>query len=1025
MLYPALVLAGLGLLAVPSLGLAGSRARVVAAGGAHTCALTIGGEVQCWGSNTFGQLGAGTATSRSTPAAVTGLTGGVAAVAAGNGHTCAVTTGGEVRCWGYNTNSQLGDGTKTWRATPVTVTGLTTGVAAVAAGGSHTCALTTDGGVQCWGSNTSGQLGDGTTANRSTPVAVTGLTGGVAAVAAGWSHTCALTTGGGVQCWGDNTSGELGDGTTTWRATPVTVTGLTSGVAAVTAGNGYTCALTIDGVVRCWGSNASGQLGDGTTTNRLTPVAVTGVTGGVVAVDAGKGQTCALTAGGAAQCWGDNTSGQLGDGTTTNRLTPVAVTGLTGGVAAVRAGGSHTCALTTGGGVQCWGWNTSGQLGDGTTINRSTLVTVTGLTSGVVAVGAGGSHTCALTTGGGVQCWGDNTSGQVGDGTTTNRSTPEAVTGLTSGVGAIATGSSHTCALTTGGGVQCWGDNTHGQVGDDTTMSRLTPVTVTGLTSGVAAVTAGAFHTCALTTGGGVQCWGDNTYGQLGDGTLTQQRWTPVAVTGLTHGVAAVTAGAFHTCALTTSTGMQCWGANWNGQLGDGTTTNRSTPMAVTGLTSGVTAVAVGGFHTCTLVASGEVQCWGDNAFGQLGDGTTTQRLTPVAVTGLTSGVAAVAAGSRHTCAVTTGGEVQCWGNNTDGELGDGTTTERLTPVAVTGLTSGVAAVAAGSRHTCAVMTGGGVQCWGDNVYRQLGDGSPTERHLPTRTRGFGQIDFDGDDVADVAVFRPASGTWFSLDSSTHNQSYGYRGCGVQAEGDWPAPGDYDGDGVIDPAVYRSANGTWFILKSSGAYTDWTWFGWGAATDTAVPGDYDGDGMTDAAVYRPSTGEWFIRPSRGTSPWSVTFGGQVDDVALPADYDGDGNSDLAIYRPASGTWFVLTSTSDFTHWTYHGWGAQAEGDQPVPGDYDGDGKTDLAVYRPPTGTWFILESREDFTTWMWSGWGTATDLPVSADYDGDGKTDLAIYRPSTGEWFIKPSTGAMAWTVVFGQTGDVPLLGIR
>jgi alpha-tubulin suppressor-like RCC1 family protein len=307
------------------------------------------------------------------------------------------------------------------------------------------------------------------------------------------------------------------------------VLGLSSGVIAIAAGRYHTCALTSGGGVRCWGFNGSGQLGDGTATNRLTPVNVVGLSSGVVAIAAGNDHTCARTSGGGVKCWGSNGSGQLGDGTTTYRLTPVNVVGLSSGVIAIATGGWHTCALTSSGGVRCWGFNLFGQLGDGTTTSRSTPVNVVGLSSGVAAIAAGELHTCARTTTGGVRCWGDNSSGQLGDGTTTDRSIPVNVVGLSSGVAAIAAGSYHTCALISGGGVRCWGNNWYGQLGDGTWTSRNTPVDVVGLSSGVVAVTAGKWHTCALTSGGGVKCWGYNYDGQLGNGEMGY-RTTPVDV---------------------------------------------------------------------------------------------------------------------------------------------------------------------------------------------------------------------------------------------------------------------------------------------------------------------------------------------------------------------------------------------------------------------------------------------------------------------------------------------------------------
>ena len=304
------------------------------------------------------------------------------------------------------------------------------------------------------------------------------------------------------------------------------------------------------------------------------------------------------------------------------------------------------------------------------------------------------------------------------------------VSGLSSGVTAIAAGVVHTCALTAAGGVKCWGDNDYGQLGDGTQESRLTPVDVSGLSSGVTAITAGGYHTCALTAAGGVKCWGDNdlaswatahgeppdtggrlrtvqrghchrrgrvphlrpdchgrgqvlgmiTSGRRHDRRIALRRWTSP---GCPAGSLPSPREGSHTCALTAAGGVKCWGWNFSGQLGDGTTTDRLTPVDVSGLSSGVTAIAAGGEHTCALTAAGGVKCWGDKRCGQLGDGTTTDRLTPVDVSGLSSGVTAIAAGGYHTCALTATGGVKCWGYNFYGQLGDGTASYSPTPVDV------------------------------------------------------------------------------------------------------------------------------------------------------------------------------------------------------------------------------------------------------------------------------------------------------------------------------------------------------
>ena len=351
----------------------------------------------------------------------------------------------------------------------------------------------------------------------------------------------------------------------------------------------------------------------------------------------------------------------------------------------ISAGSEHTCAVTTGGAVKCWGDNLDGELGNGSshTLGGSTIpVDVVGLGSGVAAVSAGTSSTCAVTTGRAVKCWGYNNAGELGDGTTTESSTPVDVVGLGSGVATVST-SDHSCAVTTGGAVKCWGYNAFGQLGDGTTTSSSTPVDVVGLSSGVAAVSAGTYYTCAVTTGGAVKCWGYNAHGQVGDGT-TIGSTTPVDVIGLGSGVAAVSAGQDHSCAVATGGAVKCWGYNAFGQLGDGTTTSSSTPVDVIGLGSGVAAVSNGLRYSCALTTGGAVKCWGFPLV-ELGDGTRTDSATPIGVVGLGSGVAAVSAGRGHTCVVTTGGAAKCWGYNDAGQRGDGTRFYLISPLGVIG----------------------------------------------------------------------------------------------------------------------------------------------------------------------------------------------------------------------------------------------------------------------------------------------------------------------------------------------------
>lgn len=303
-------------------------------------------------------------------------------------------------------------------------------------------------------------------------------------------------------------------------------------------------------------------------------------------------------------------------------------------VTQISAGTYHTCAVTTAGGVKCWGLNGSGQLGNGGSSSEPTPVNVQGLTSGVARVEAGSNHTCALTTAGGVKCWGRDVEGQLGDNATlTDKSTPVDVLGLTSGVADVSAGGNHTCAVTIAGGLKCWGWDIQGQLGNDATLTdKPTPVDVLGLTSGVASVSAGARHTCGVTIAGSLKCWGEDGYGQLGNDAAFTSRPTPVDVLGLTSGVASVSAGYNHTCAVTTGGGLKCWGYDYQGQLGnDAANVNQSTPVDVLGLTSGVASVSAGGNHTCAITSAGIAKCWGRDNFGQLGDDVTlTNKPTPV-----------------------------------------------------------------------------------------------------------------------------------------------------------------------------------------------------------------------------------------------------------------------------------------------------------------------------------------------------------------------------------------------------------
>ena len=578
------------------------------------------------------------------------------------------------------------------------------------------------GSVRAWGNNAHGQLGNGkSVTSNNAPVQVSDLHQ-VEAIAAGGSHGLALLRTGTVMAWGDNASGQIGNGANNNEDTPVSVTGLT-GVTAIAAGGTFSLALLSDGTVMAWGDNSSGELGDGSNASfSSTPVPVTGL-GEVTAISAGVNHALALLSDGTVMAWGDNSFGELGDGTSGSfSESPVAVTSLSG-VIAIAAGNGFSEALVAGGDVMAWGNNTSGQLGDGSTSESNVPVPVIGVSS-VTSIAAGGSFGLAVA-GGAVSAWGDNFYGELGNGTNANSDVPISVSGL-SGVTSIAAGGGHALATLSTGVVMAWGDNFYGEIGIRTASTEVDEPVAVRLSRQISSVSAsdpGSNRGFSMALAGNhtVKTWGYDAFGQLGDGSIRVNVTRPVNVKALT-GAIAVSAGSDFSLALTTNGTVTAWGDNSAGQLGIGTTGNNIvTPKAIGGLT-GVTAIAAGFAHGLALLANGTVMAWGDNSYGELGDGSTVGSDTPVAVSGLSDAIA-VAAGGDYSLALLSDGTVMAWGDNSYGELGDGTTVGSDLPVPVIGLT-GITAIAAGLEHGLALGSDGSVMAWGNNGAGQLGDGA-------------------------------------------------------------------------------------------------------------------------------------------------------------------------------------------------------------------------------------------------------------------------------------------------------------
>jgi alpha-tubulin suppressor-like RCC1 family protein len=351
--------------------------------------------------------------------------------------------------------------------------------ASISSGAFHTCTLLNSSRVKCWGWGFKGQIGDGGISDRNAATDLQYLPSGFTSIATGYEHSCAVFDTGQVNCWGTNGEGQLGVGTNNPHYAPATLPN-GSGVRAIASGWYHTCALLRTGGVKCWGRNNEGQLGNNTTTTSNAPIDVSGLSSGVIQISGGAYHTCAVLSTGAVECWGKNTSAQLGTGFINSQSNiPVAVRNMTNAVA-VATGISHSCAVLDTGAAKCWGLNTSGQLGTGNVLPYYEPEVVSGINN-VVAISAGGNSSCAVLSSGAAKCWGSSDFGQVGDGGTSQRNSPTDVSGLSSGVRAITTGLEHSCALLGTGAARCWGNNTSGRLGNGVAGNSSTPVIVTGI----------------------------------------------------------------------------------------------------------------------------------------------------------------------------------------------------------------------------------------------------------------------------------------------------------------------------------------------------------------------------------------------------------------------------------------------------------------------------------------------------------------------------------------------------------------
>ena len=805
----------------------------------YACALASSGDLYCWGDNSFSGItensGDGTYTGdapgevAATPPIELGTGLKVNQFDIGYDSQCAVLSNGSVKCWGQNPNGELGLGDTAARQTTsqmgdnLNLVNLGTGVTAiqVGVGNDFACALTNSRDVKCWGANSNGELGQGDTVKRGDGAGEMGaalnnidLGSGVKVrkIEIGAEHSCALTTTGSVKCWGRNQYGQLGNGNISSvgdssgeMGSGLSSVSLPTGTVQDIFGGKYTTCVRMSVGSYCWGLGQNGIRFEGTEDNAGDGASEMGASLSQMSLGTYEdlmsyetntslafAHACSVTTSGQVKCVGENGAGQLGRGNATNfgltsseigvNLSAIDL-GAEDSAVEVAVSDYFSCALLISSEVKCWGKNNYGQLGIGstTTIGDNSGEMGSNLTSvpfsssiKVESLGAGGTDTCATLTNGTVKCWGQNSSGQLGQGNITDvGSTASSMLTLNhirlreERSRAISSGMGHTCAILESHKIQCWGKNDNGQLGLGDTSNRGDNANEMGLNlpyidlgtgAQVVQLALGNNHTCALLESGVMKCWGDNSYGQLGKdntndlGDASGEMGSSLASINLGAGRRAIkiAASGNTSCAVLDNGTAKCWGSNSDGQLGQGTTatlgdgTGEMSALAAIDLDGYVVDIQLGTYHACAILDNNSLKCWGDNTYGQLGYGNTTQlgdgtnemgtylpavSLSPVIATRTVIGVSL---GNAHTCALLNNHAVKCWGKGLSGQLGyenqnnigDGSAEMGLYLSQLnlgTGRT--VVQISVGSNHSCALLDNGTAKCWGMTNYGQAASG--------------------------------------------------------------------------------------------------------------------------------------------------------------------------------------------------------------------------------------------------------------------------------------------------------------
>lgn len=684
-----------------------------------------------WGSNTSGALGDNSTIDTGSPESICGTNKTFCVIAVGNvatNHASAIDRYGRVWTWGSGTSGGLGNNQTGPRSTPVSICGAVKTFCKIYTGQNRVTAIDQFGRAWSWGSGAFGALGINLAANRSTPVSVCGAVKTFCEIALGNAHAVILQNNGRLWSWGPNTQGQLGINTAVGSAlTPVSVCGAVKTFCKVDASTNTSQAIDKYGMIWSWGLGTSGILGNNQTGNRSTPVSVCGAVKTFCKISTGGTFAVAIDKYGKVWTWGSNTGSQLGDGTTTDRSTPIAVGGATKTFCEISTGNAHTVAVDKNGKFWVWGntANTSGELGLGfRAVTPSKIVSNNRSFCNVKGSGTGETG-FFLDNLGTVWGWGLNTLGKLGNNSTSIVCSPVSLAGATKTFCEISAGSAATSAIDKNGKAWSWGDGTNYRLGTGDNLNYSTPKSIAGANKTFCKITANTnFTGYGIDKNGRIWSWGTNGSGALGiNTTATCLASTPHSICGAVKTFCHIDSGTGCALAIDKNGLIWGWGLNTSGNLGDNTVVSKITPVSIVGATKTFCKITLRTTTALAIDKNGRVWGWGSNTNGGLGTNSTTNSSTPRAICGALKTFCEIVTGSNYTIAIDNRGLIWSWGTNTVGQLGDGTLTSRLTPVSIAGQRKTFCKVAILGTATVAMDNYNKAWTWGSNLSGQAAKG--------------------------------------------------------------------------------------------------------------------------------------------------------------------------------------------------------------------------------------------------------------------------------------------------------------